>query len=131
MRFMILLRAIGEAEAETAERAALLAEMGRFNHQLARGGVLLAAAGLHPPHEGVGIQRMDVARGSGRPAPVVAAGPREFLSGFWLLEVRSEEEAVEWVKRLPRLEGSEIVIELRRAMDPADPDGLESERSRA
>jgi hypothetical protein len=122
MRFMILVKANADSEAGVLPTHDELAEMGKFNEELVKAGVLLAGEGLHPSSKGYRV-RFD---GSER---AVVDGPfaetRELLAGFWLIQVKSPEEAVEWVKRIPFKEGE---VEIRRVFDaedfaPSDPTG--------
>lgn len=122
MRFMILVKANADSEAGVMPTYEELAEMGRFNEELVKAGVLLAGEGLHPSSKGYRV------RFSGSERAVVD-GPftetKELLAGFWLIQVKSPEEAVEWVKRIPFKEGE---VEIRRVFDtedfaPADPTG--------
>lgn len=122
MRFMILVKANPDSEAGVMPAYEELAEMGKFNEELVKAGVLLAGEGLHPSSKGYRVQFS----GSDR---AVVDGPftetKELLAGFWLIQVKSPEEAVEWVKRIPFREGE---VEIRRVFDtedfaPADPTG--------
>ncbi|HEX5872136.1 MAG TPA: YciI family protein [Longimicrobium sp.] len=122
MRFMILVKANADSEAGVMPTYEELAEMGKFNEELVKAGVLLAGEGLHPSSKGHRV-RFD---GADR---TVVDGPfgetKELLAGFWLIQVKSPEEAVEWVKRIPFKEGE---VEIRRVFDtedfaPADPTG--------
>jgi hypothetical protein len=114
MRFMILVKASPESEAGTLPSHDELAEMGKFNEELFKAGVLLAGEGLHPSANGYRVQFS----GSDR---TVVGGPfgqtRELLAGFWLIQVKSPEEAVEWVKRIPFKEGE---VEIRRVFEAED-----------
>ena len=114
MRFMILVKANADSEAGVMPTYEELAEMGRFNEELVKAGVLLAGEGLHPSSKGYRV------RFSGSDRSVVD-GPftetRELLAGFWLIQVKSPEEAVEWVKRIPFKEGE---VEIRRVFDTED-----------
>jgi hypothetical protein len=122
MRFMILVKASADSEAGVMPTFEEFAEMGKFNEELVKAGVLLAGEGLHPSSKGYRV------RFSGSDRTVVD-GPftetKELLAGFWLIQVKSPEEAVEWVKRIPFKEGE---VEIRRVFDtedfaPADPTG--------
>ena len=122
MRFMILVKANADSEAGVMPTYEELAEMGKFNEELVKAGILLAGEGLHPSSKGYRVQFS----GSDRS---VVDGPftetKELLAGFWLIQVKSPEEAVEWVKRIPFREGE---VEIRRVFDtedfaPADPTG--------
>jgi hypothetical protein len=122
MRFMILVKASPESEAGTLPSTEMLAEMGKYNEELVKAGVMLAGEGLHSSANGARV------RFSGSDRTVVD-GPfsetKELLAGFWLIQVRSREEAVEWVKRIPFQEGE---VEIRRVAEaedfaPSDPTG--------
>jgi hypothetical protein len=106
---MILVKATKDSEAGVMPSKALFAEMGRFNEELVKAGIMLAGEGLHPTSEGARV------RFSGTARTVIEgpfANPNELVAGFWLWQVNSREEAVEWVKRCPNpmLEDSEIEI---------------------
>lgn len=122
MRFMILVKANPESEAGTLPSADELAEMGKFNEELVRAGVMLAGEGLQPSSKGARI-RYD---GSSRE---VIDGPfsetKELVAGFWLIQAKSRDEAVEWLKRAPFREGE---VEIRQVFEtedfaPSDPTG--------
>jgi hypothetical protein len=122
MRFMILVKANAESEAGTLPSHDELAEMGKFNEELVKAGVLLAGEGLHPSSRGHRV-RFDGADRTVVNGPFGATG--ELLAGFWLIQVKSPEEAVEWVKRIPFKEGE---VEIRRVFEaedfaPSDPTG--------
>lgn len=117
MRVMVIVKASADSEAGVMPSEALLTEMGRFNEELARAGVLLAGEGLHPSSRGVRV------RMSGRdrtviPGPFPATG--ELIAGFWLLQLKSMEEAIEWVKRTPNPMGEESEIEIRPVFEAED-----------
>jgi hypothetical protein len=114
MRFMILVKANADSEAGVLPSEQELAEMGRYNEELVRAGVLLAGEGLHPTSSGARV------RFSGSERTVVDgpfAETGELLAGFWLIQVRSREEALEWVRRIPFREGE---VEVRRVFEAAD-----------
>lgn len=118
MRFMIIVKADRDSEAGVMPSAELLAAMGKYNEQLVNAGVLLAAEGLHPTSKGARVRFV----GSQR---TVIDGPfaesKEIIAGFWLIQVKSREEAIEWVKRIPDPEpGKEGEIELRQVFDAED-----------
>jgi len=98
MRFMVMVKANKDSEAGALPDEKLLAEMGNFNEQLVKAGVLLAAEGLHPSSKGARIKFSGAKR-------TVVDGPfaetKELVAGFWLWKVKSKEEAIEWVKRCP------------------------------
>ena len=117
MRFMILVKADQNTEAGVLPSQELLAEMGKFNEELVKAGVLLAGEGLHPSSRGVRV------RFSGKKRTVIDgpfAETKELVAGFWLLQVKSLEEAVEWVKRAPFPEDSETVLEIRQVFEAED-----------
>ena len=118
MRFMVMVKATKESEAGVLPSADLLAEMGRFNEELARAGVLLAGEGLHPSSRGTRV------RFSGGKRTVIDgpfAETKELVAGFWLWQVKSKEEAIEWVKRCPDpMPGSDSEIEIRQVFEPDD-----------
>src|SRR5213078_776866 len=98
MRFMVIVRATKNTEAGMLPSEQLLADMGKFNEELAKAGVLLAGEGLQPSSKGARVKF------SGKKRTVVDgpfAETKELVAGFWLLQVRSKEEAIEWIKRAP------------------------------
>src|SRR4026209_772152 len=117
MRFMVLMRANKETEAGVLPDEKVLAEMGQFNEELVKAGVMLAGEGLHPSSKGVRV------RFSGRERTVID-GPfsetKELIAGFWLWQVKSKEEAIEWVKRCPNPHPGESEVEIRQVFAPED-----------
>jgi hypothetical protein len=118
MRFMIVVKADKNSEAGVLPDEKLLAEMGKYNEDLARAGVLLAAEGLHPSSKGARVRFSGTKR-------TVIDGPfteaKELIAGFWLIQVKSKEEAIEWVKRSPNpFPGTESEIELRQMFEASD-----------
>src|SRR5262249_30136571 len=115
MRVMVLVKASNESEAGVMPSQELLAEMGKFNEQLVKAGVMLAGEGLHPSSKG---KRVRVS-GSSR---TVIDGPfaetKELIAGFWLWQVKSMDEAVAWLKRAPFDGGTEI--EIRPVFEASD-----------
>lgn len=115
MRFMVLVKANQESEAGVMPSEELLTEMGKFNEALVNAGVMLAGEGLHPSSKGVRVKFSGDKR-------IVTDGPfaetKELLAGFWLWQVASKEEAIEWVKRCPMQEGDEI--EIRQVFEAED-----------
>ena len=118
MRFMILIKATKESEAGVMPDEKLLAEMGKYNEELAKAGVLLAGEGLQPSSKGARV------RFSGDRRTVIDgpfAETKELVAGFWIIQVRSREEAIEWVKRIPNpFPGSESEIEIRQVFESED-----------
>jgi hypothetical protein len=117
MKVMVLVKATADSEAGVMPTAQLLAEMGRFNETLRKAGVMLAGDGLKPSRDGKRV------RFSGK-SRIVTDGPfaetKELLAGFWLWEVKSVEEAVEWVKRCPNPMLTDSDIEIRPLYAPED-----------
>ena len=118
MRFMVIVRATKESEAGIMPDEKLLADMGKFNEELAKAGVLLAGEGLHPSSKGARV------RFSGDKRTVID-GPftetKELIAGFWLWQVKSKQEAIEWVKRSPNpFPGIDSEIEIRQLFEAAD-----------
>src|SRR6266498_2685462 len=117
MRFMLLVKANTDTEAGVPPSEELLAEMGKFNEELAKAGVLLAAEGLQPSSKGARVKFS----GSKR---TVIDGPfteaKELIAGFWLIQAKSKEEAIEWVKRVPNPTGEEGEIEIRQVFEAED-----------
>ena len=114
MRFIVIVKANEESEAGVLPSAEILTAMGKYNEELVKAGVLLAAEGLHPSSKGVRV------RFSGSKRTVIDgpfAETKELIAGFWLIQVRSKEEAIEWVKRVP-MEDSEI--EIRQVFEAED-----------
>ncbi len=118
MRFMILIKANEDSEAGVMPSEELLTEMGRFNEELVKAGVLLAGEGLHPSSRGVRVRF----NGSER---TVIDGPfpetKELVAGFWLIQVKSKEEAIQWVKRIPNpMPGTQTEVEIRQVFEAED-----------
>src|SRR4051794_22794056 len=117
MRVMVMVKANKDSEAGIMPKQKLLADMGKFNEDLVKAGVLLAADGLQPSSKGKRI------RISGEKRTVID-GPfsetKELVAGFWLWQVRSIEEAVEWVKRYPNPMPAESEIEIRPVFEAED-----------
>ena len=118
MRFMMIVKASADSEAGVLPSEENLAEMGRYNEELMKAGVLLAGEGLHPSSKGARVKFSGDKR-------TVIDGPftetKELIAGFWLIQVKSREEAIEWVKRIPNpMPGTEPEIEIRQVFDPED-----------
>ena len=115
MRFMVIVKASKDSEAGVMPSTELLTAMGKFNEAMAKAGVMLAGEGLHPSSNGTRIKY------SGSD-PSVTQGPfgatSELVAGFWLIQVRSRDEAIEWMKRAPFDGGAEI--EIRQVFDAED-----------
>ena len=117
MRCMVIVKATKDSEAGVMPSTELLAEMGKFNEELVKAGVMLAGEGLQPSSKGKRV------RFSG-PTRTVIDGPftesKELIAGFWLWQVRSIEEAVEWVKRCPNPMPGDSEIEIRPVFEAED-----------
>ncbi|MFM0288793.1 YciI family protein [Paraburkholderia megapolitana] len=117
MRVMVMVKASSESEAGKMPSTELLTAMGNFNEELVKAGVMQAGEGLHPSSRGKRVRFS----GSGR---TVVDGPfaetKELVAGFWLWQVKSMEEAVEWVKRCPNPMESDSEIEIRPLFEAAD-----------
>jgi hypothetical protein len=117
MRVMVIVKATKDSEAGVMPSQELLAAMGQFNEELVKAGVMLAGEGLHPSSRGKRV------RFSG-PQRAVVDGPfsetKELIAGFWLWQVKSMEEAVEWVKRCPNPHNEDSEIEIRRVFEAED-----------
>jgi hypothetical protein len=117
MKFMVLVKASQESEAGVLPSEELLTAMGRYNEALVKAGVLVAGEGLHPSSRGARVKFSGAER-------TVIDGPftesKELIAGFWIFEVKSLAEAVEWVKRCPNPMGTESEIEIRQVFAPED-----------
>ena len=118
MRFMVIVRATKQSEAGIMPDEKLLADMGNFNEELVKAGVLLSAEGLQPSSKGARV------RFSGEKRTVID-GPftetKELIAGFWLWQVKSKQEAIEWVKRSPNpFPGMDSEIEIRQVFEAED-----------
>ena len=117
MRVMVLIKATEESEAGVMPSQELLTQMGNFNEELVKAGVMLAGDGLHPSSKGARV----VFSGSERK---VIDGPfaetKELLAGYWVWQVKSLDEAIEWVKRIPNPTGESGVVEVRPVFEPDD-----------
>src|SRR5437660_7230292 len=114
MRFMVIVKASKESEAGVLPSKEILTEMGKFNEELVKAGVMLAGEGLHASSKGARVRFEGGKR-------TVIDGPftesKELVAGFWLWQVKSREEAIEWLKRAPFREGE---VEIRQVFEPAD-----------
>jgi hypothetical protein len=117
MRFMILIKADRNTEAGVLPDEKLLTEMGKFNEELVKAGVMLAGEGLHPSSKGARV-RFSGSKRSVVDGPFVET--KELIAGFWMWKVRSKEEAIEWVKRCPNPTGAEAEIEIRQVFEAED-----------
>ncbi len=117
MRVMVLLKANQETEAGVPPDEKILTEMGKFNEELVKAGVMLAGEGLHPSSRGARVRFSGAKR-------TVAEGPFTgspgLVAGFWLWQVKSMDEAIAWVKRCPNPTGEEAEVEIRPVMEMED-----------
>ncbi|HMF88500.1 MAG TPA: YciI family protein [Gemmatimonadaceae bacterium] len=118
MRFMVIVKATNESEAGVLPSQKLLADMGKYNEELVKAGVMLAGEGLQPSSKGARV------RFSGSKRTVID-GPfsetKELIAGYWLFETKSLEEAIEWVKRCPNpMPNEDSVIEIRQVFESDD-----------
>jgi hypothetical protein len=117
MRFMVLVKADKNSEAGVMPSEKLLADMGRYNEELMKAGVLLAGEGLHPSSKGARVKFSGAKR-------TVVDGPfpetKDLVCGFWILQVKSRQEAIEWVKRCPNPMEGETELEIRQVFEADD-----------
>lgn len=117
MRFMIIVKATKDSEAGVMPSEQLLTEMGKYNEELVKAGVMLAGEGLQPSSKGARV------RFSGSRRTVIDgpfAETKELIAGFWLWRVKSKEEAIEWVKRCPNPMPGESEIDIRQVFEAED-----------
>jgi hypothetical protein len=114
MRFMMLVKASKDSEAGVLPSKELLAAMGKFNEEMVRAGVMLAGEGLQPSSKGVRVKYSGAKRS-------VTDGPfaetKELLAGFWMIQVKSMQEAIEWARRVPFEDGE---VEIRKVFESSD-----------
>jgi hypothetical protein len=117
MRFIVMVKANAESEAGVLPTEQMLTEMGKFNEELVKAGVMLEGEGLHPSSKGARIKFSGAKR-------TVVDGPfaesKELIAGFWIWQVRSKEEAIEWAKRCPNPTGNEGELEIRQIFEAED-----------
>ena len=118
MRVMVIVKASKESEAGQMPTEEMLTDMGKYNEELVKAGIMLAGDGLHPSSKGKRI-RFSGANRSVIDGPF--AETKELIAGFWLFQVKSKEEAIEWVKRAPNpMPGTEPEIEIRQVFEAVD-----------
>jgi len=121
MRFLIMVKATKDSEAGLMPSEEMMAEMGKFNEELANAGVLLAGEGLHPTSKGVRVafsgNKRSVIQG---PFSTTSASTNELVAGFWIWQLPSIEQAIEWVKRCPNPMPGDSEIEIRQLFDSED-----------
>ena len=115
MRFMIIVKASKDSEAGKMPTKEMLTKMGKFNEELAKAGVMLAGEGLQASSKGA---RVKFSNGKTTVTDGPFAETKELIAGFWLWQVKSKEEAIEWLKRAPFEEGDEV--EIRQVFEAAD-----------
>ena len=117
MRFMVIVKANKDSEAGVLPDEKMLAAMGKYNEELVKAGVMLAGEGLHPSSKGVRV------RFNGKDRKVID-GPftetKELVAGFWIMQVRSKAEVIEWVRRCPNPMQGESEIEIRQVFESED-----------
>jgi hypothetical protein len=131
MRFMVIIKSDAKSEAGKMPSERSLTEMGKYNEELVKAGVMLAGEGLHPSSKGARVLFSGTKR-------TVVDGPfpeaKELIAGFWLIQVKSKEEAIEWVKRIPNPDGDDAEVEIRQVFEAEDfgpeltPEAREQER---
>jgi hypothetical protein len=119
MRFMVIVKADKKSEAGIPPSPELLAAMGKYNEELVKAGIMLAGEGLHPSSKGARV------RFAGNKRTVIDgpfAETKELIGGFWLIQAKSKEEAIEWVKRVPfdTPENDPVEIEIRQLFEAED-----------
>ncbi|MEP6656853.1 MAG: YciI family protein [Betaproteobacteria bacterium] len=118
MRFMVIVKATRNSEAGAMPSEKLLADMGKYNEELVKAGVMLAGEGLHPSSKGA---RVKFAGGKRTVTDGPFAETKELIAGYWLWQVKSKAEAIEWVKRCPDpMPGEDSVIEIRQIFEAED-----------
>jgi hypothetical protein len=117
MRFMVMVKANDDTEAGVMPSEQLLAEMGKYNEELVKAGVMLAGEGLQPSSKGARV-KFDGDKRTVIDGPFTEA--KELIAGFWLIQVKSKEEAIEWVKRCPNPMEGESEIEIRQVFETED-----------
>ena len=117
MRFMVIIKANKNSEAGVLPDQKMLTEMGKFNEELVKAGVMLAGEGLQPSSKGARVKFGGAKR-------TVVDGPfaetKELIAGFWIWQVKSREEAIEWVKRIPNPTGDDGEVEIRQVFEADD-----------
>jgi hypothetical protein len=117
MRVMVLLKANKDSEAGVMPSQKLLEDMGKYNEELVKAGIMLAGEGLHPSSKGKRVRFSGAKR-------TVIDGPftetKELIAGFWIWKVKSMDEAVEWIKRCPSPTGEEAEVEIRQVFEAED-----------
>jgi len=114
MRFMAIIKATKESEAGAPPDPKFMADMGKYNEELIKAGVVLAMDGLHPSSKGARVKFSGQSR-------TVVDGPftetKELIAGFWILQVKSLQEAIEWIKRCPTYDAGDYEVEIRQVFE--------------
>ena len=117
MRVMVMIKATPDSENGVMPNEELLTAMGNFNEELVKAGIMLDGAGLHPSSKGAKVKFSGASR-------TVVDGPfteaKELIAGYWIIQAKSLDEAVEWVKRVPNPTGQESQIEIRQVAEAED-----------
>ncbi len=117
MRFMVMVKGNAKTESGDLPDAEILGKMGKYNEELMKAGVLLAGEGLQPTSKGARVKFSGEKR-------IVIDGPfaesKELIAGFWLWQVKSKEEAIEWLKRCPNPHQEDSEVEIRQVYEPSD-----------
>src|SRR3982750_2290149 len=117
MRFMVIVKASKDSEAGIMPSQQLLADMGKFNEELVKAGIMQAGEGLQPSSKGARVRFVGDKR-------IVTDGPfaetKELIAGFWIWKCKSKQEAIDWVKRCPNPTGDEAEVEIRQVFDAED-----------
>jgi hypothetical protein len=119
MRFMVLMKANKDSEAGTfpSDSKKVFAEMGKFNEEMVKAGVMLAGEGLHPTSKGARIKITGTGKATVTDGPFTEA--KELIAGFWMIQVKSKQEAIDWIKRCPvGMDGADI--EIRQVYEASD-----------
>jgi hypothetical protein len=117
MRFMVIIKANADSEAGKLPSTQLINDMGKFNTELVDAGIMVDGGGLRPSSEGARV-RFDADKRTVIDGPFTET--KELVAGYWILELNSLDEAIEWVKRVPNTDGGESEIEIRRVGDASD-----------
>ena len=118
MRVRVIVKANDDSEAGVMPSERLLTQMGKFNEELVKAGVMLAGEGLHPSSRGARVRFSPDVKPGVIHGPF--AGTRDLIAGFWLLQVKSLDEAIAWVKRVPNPDGDTCEIEIRPVFETED-----------
>jgi hypothetical protein len=118
MRFMVIVKATADSEAGVMPTTEQLTAMGQYNEELVKAGVMLAGEGLHPSSRGARVRFETDGRTTVLDGPF--AETKELIAGFWIIQAASKDEAIEWVRRVPNVDGEESEIEIRQVFDIED-----------